>query len=128
MGAVEKDVCRRFVENEGLAPHVNMEIDHLRSVDYKTTASCRLRDIRRATRRHYSAEEKTCTVPEGLRGEDDIAELCRREGFSSNVYYRWSEKFLGAGLYVVLVRDELHRYLVACFSNKMVPYSYLGSD
>jgi len=55
------------------------------------------RDIRRATRRHYSAEEKIRIVLEGLRGEDSIAELCRREGINSNVYYRWSKEFLEAG-------------------------------
>jgi len=56
-----------------------------------------VRDIRRATRRHYSAEEKIRVVLEGLRGEDSIAELCRREGINSNVYYRWSKEFLEAG-------------------------------
>jgi len=50
-----------------------------------------VRDIRRATRRHYSAEEKIRIVLEGLRGEDSIAGLCRREGINSNVYYRWSK-------------------------------------
>ena len=56
-----------------------------------------VRDIRRATRRHYSAEEKIRIVLEGLRGEDSIAELCRLEGINSNVYYRWSKEFLEAG-------------------------------
>ena len=56
-----------------------------------------VRDIRRATRRHYSTEEKIRIVLEGLRGEDSIAELCRREGINSNVYYRWSKEFLEAG-------------------------------
>ena len=56
-----------------------------------------VRDIRRATRRHYSAEEKIRIVLESLRGEDSIAELCRREGINSNVYYRWSKEFLEAG-------------------------------
>ena len=54
-------------------------------------------DIRRATRKHYSAEEKIRIVLEGLRGEDSIAELCRREGIPPNVYYRWSKDFLEAG-------------------------------
>ena len=48
------------------------------------------------TRRRYSAEEKIRIVLEGLRGEDSIAELCRREGLNSNVYYRWSKEFLEA--------------------------------
>src|SRR5215218_3633212 len=56
-----------------------------------------VRDIRRATRRHHSAEEKIRIVLEGLRGEDSIAELCRREGIPPNVYYRWSKEFLEAG-------------------------------
>ncbi|SEF72740.1 transposase [Nitrosomonas ureae] len=56
-----------------------------------------IRDIRRATRRNYSTEEKIRIVPEGLRGEDSIAELCRREGINTNIYYRWSKEFLEAG-------------------------------
>jgi transposase len=47
-------------------------------------------DIRRATRKHYSAEEKIRIVLTGLRGEDSIAELCRREGISQYLYYRWT--------------------------------------
>jgi hypothetical protein len=56
-----------------------------------------VRDIRRATRRHHSAEEKICIVLEGPRGEDSIAELCRKEGINQNLYYRWSKEFLEAG-------------------------------
>ncbi len=56
-----------------------------------------VRDIRRATRRQFSAEEKIRIVLSGLRGEDSIAELCRREGISQNLYYRWSKEFLEAG-------------------------------
>ena len=56
-----------------------------------------VRDIRRATRRQYSAEEKVRIVIAGLRGEDSIAELCRREGIVQNLYYRWSKEFLEAG-------------------------------
>jgi transposase-like protein len=63
----------------------------------KRSAEKTVRDIRRATRCHYSAEEKIRIVLEGLRGEDSIAELCRREGINSNVYYRWSKEFLEAG-------------------------------
>ena len=61
------------------------------------TAETLVRDIRRATRKHYSAEEKIRIVLAGLRGEDSIAELCRREGISQNLYYRWSKEFLEAG-------------------------------
>src|SRR5271166_4596615 len=53
--------------------------------------------IRRATRRQFSAEEKIRVVLSGLRGEDSIAELCRREGIVQNLYYRWSKEFLEAG-------------------------------
>jgi len=56
-----------------------------------------VRDIRRATRRHFSAEEKIRIVLEGLRGEDSIAELCRREGIAESLYYSWSKEFLEAG-------------------------------
>src|SRR4249920_3078430 len=60
-------------------------------------AERRVRDIRQATRRQYSAEEKIRIVIAGLRGEDSIAELCRKEGINQNLYYRWSKDFLEAG-------------------------------
>ena len=56
-----------------------------------------IKEIRRATRRQFSAEEKIRIVLTGLRGEDSIAELCRREGIVENLYYRWSKEFLEAG-------------------------------
>jgi len=56
-----------------------------------------VREIRRNTRRKYSAEEKIRIVLEGLKGEVSITELCRREGIVSNLYYRWSKDFLEAG-------------------------------
>ena len=56
-----------------------------------------VRDIRRATRRQYSAEEKIRIVLEGLRGEASIAELCRKEGIAQSMYYGWSKEFLEAG-------------------------------
>ncbi len=56
-----------------------------------------IREIKRRTRKLYSAEEKIRIVLEGLRGEDTIAELCRREGINSNLYYTWSKDFLEAG-------------------------------
>jgi transposase len=56
-----------------------------------------VKDIRRATRRQFSAEEKIRIVLEGLRGEESIAELCRREGIASSMYYGWSKEFLEAG-------------------------------
>ncbi|CEF40351.1 transposase [Acetobacter senegalensis] len=64
----------------------------------ETTSGERLiRDIRRATRRQYSAEEKIRIVLDGLRGESSIAELCRREGIAESLYYSWSKEFLEAG-------------------------------
>ena len=56
-----------------------------------------VKDIKRATRRQYSSEEKIRIVLDGLRGEDSIAELCRREGISQGVYYKWSKDFMEAG-------------------------------
>ena len=56
-----------------------------------------VRDIKRHTRRKYSAEEKIRILLDGLRGETSIAVLCRREGLNPNVYYRWSKDFLEAG-------------------------------
>src|SRR5271169_2117009 len=63
----------------------------------KAPAEQVLKDIRRQTRRQYSAEEKIRVVLEGLRGEESIAELCRREGIASSMYYAWSKEFLEAG-------------------------------
>jgi transposase len=63
----------------------------------KAPAETVVKDIRRATRRHFSAEEKIRLVLEGLRGEDSIAELCRRAGITSSMYYGWSKEFLEAG-------------------------------
>ncbi len=60
-------------------------------------AEALVRDIRRATRKHYSAEEKIRIVLEGLRGEESIAALCRREGIAEGLYYSWSKEFLEAG-------------------------------
>jgi transposase len=66
-------------------------------VPVKQPAETVIRDIRRATRRHFSAEEKIRIVLEGLRGEESIAEICRREGIASSMYYGWSKEFLEAG-------------------------------
>ena len=56
-----------------------------------------VRDIRRATRKQHSSEDKIRIVLEGLRGEDSIAALCRREGIAESLYYSWSKEFLEAG-------------------------------
>jgi transposase len=66
-------------------------------VPEKDSAEKAVRDIRRKTRRKFSAEEKIRIVLEGLRGEESIASLCRREGIAANLYYRWSKEFLEAG-------------------------------
>jgi transposase len=63
----------------------------------KAPAEQVVRDIRRATRKQYSAEEKIRIVLEGLRGEESIAGLCRREGIAESLYYTWSKEFLEAG-------------------------------
>ena len=61
------------------------------------SAEATIRDIKRKTRRKYGAEEKIRIVIEGLRGEQTIAELCRREGIAESLYYKWSKEFLEAG-------------------------------
>ena len=63
----------------------------------KSDPEARVREIRRKTRRRYSSEEKIRIVLEGLKGEESIAEICRREGISPNLYYNWSKEFLEAG-------------------------------
>jgi transposase len=63
----------------------------------KESAEATVKDIRRRTRKQYSAEEKIRIVLAGLRGEDSIAELCRREGIAESLYYSWSKEFLEAG-------------------------------
>jgi transposase len=63
----------------------------------KAPAERVVKDIRRATRRHFSAEDKIRIVLDGLRGEDSIAELCRKEGIAQSLYYTWSKEFMEAG-------------------------------
>jgi transposase len=63
----------------------------------RATPELIVKTIRRATRKHHSAEEKIRIVLEGLRGEYSIAELCRREGIAESLYYSWSKEFLEAG-------------------------------
>ena len=64
---------------------------------HKSPSEKVIKDIRRATRKHYSAEDKIRIVLDGLRGESSIAELCRREGIAESLYYSWSKEFLKAG-------------------------------
>ena len=68
-----------------------------KSSSAKKPAEQVVKDIRRATRRHFSAEDKIRIVLDGLRGEYSIAELCRREGIAESLYYSWSKEFLEAG-------------------------------
>ncbi len=63
----------------------------------KQSIESKVKEIKRRTRKKYSSEEKIRIVLEGLRGEDSIAEICRREGINANVYYKWSKDFLEAG-------------------------------
>ncbi len=69
----------------------------MKSGKQKASAERVVKDIRRKTRRQHSAEEKIRIVLDGLRGEDSIAELCRREGIATSLYYSWSKEFLEAG-------------------------------
>ena len=69
----------------------------LKSPTAKKPAEQVIKDIRRVTRRHFSAEDKIRIVLDGLRGEDSIAELCRKEGIAQSLYYTWSKEFMEAG-------------------------------
>jgi len=66
-------------------------------VKKKLSADEVVREIKRKTRRKFTTEEKIRIVLEGLRGEESIATICRREGINPNLYYRWSKSFLEAG-------------------------------
>ena len=67
------------------------------SKERKQSTEAAVREIRRRTRRKFSPEEKVRIVLEGLRGEQSVSELCRREGIAANLYYRWSKDFLEVG-------------------------------
>jgi transposase len=66
----------------------------LNKLPVKAPAEAVVKDIRRQTRRHFSAEDKIRIVLDGLRGEDSIAELCRKEGIAQSLYYTWSKEFM----------------------------------
>ena len=68
-----------------------------KTVGSKDAADKLVKNIRRRTSRKYSAEEKIRIVLAGLRGEESIAALCRREGIAESLYYKWSKEFLEAG-------------------------------
>ena len=85
---------------------------NMKSNPPKAPAEQVVKDIRRATRRHYSTEDKIRIVLSGLRGEESIAELCRKEGIAQGLYYSWSKEFLeasssGSVAIVVWGRKEL---------------------
>ena len=63
----------------------------------KTPAEKLVREIRRVTRKHHAADDKIRLVLEGMRGEESIAALCRREAIAESLYYAWSKEFLEAG-------------------------------
>jgi len=112
----------------------------------KASAEATVRNIRRKTRRKYSAEEKIRIVLEGMRGDHTIAELCRRESISENLYYRWSKDFLEAGksrlvgdtkrdasskqVKALRQENEQLKQLVAelALKNKVLKKSLLGTD
>ena len=112
----------------------------------KASTEATVRNIRRKTRRKYSAEEKIRIVLEGIRGDQSIAELCRREGISENLYYRWSKDFLEAGksrlvgdtkreasskqVKTLRQENEQLKQLVAelALKNKVLKKSLLGMD
>ncbi len=112
----------------------------------EASAEATVRNIRRKTRRKYTAEEKIRIVLEGLRGDLTIAELCRREGISENLYYRWSKDFLEAGksrlvgdtkreanskqVKTLRQENEQLKQLVAelALKNKVLKKSLLGTD
>jgi transposase len=83
----------------GFLAHRNHQGVEMRqkSENQKPSSERIVKDIRRATRKQYSAEEKIRIVLDGLRGEHSIAELCRREGIAESLYYNWSKEFLEAG-------------------------------
>ena len=105
-----------------------------------------VREIKRKTRRRYNSEEKIRIVLEGLRGEDSIASLCRKEGINPNTYYKWSKEFLESGKKrlqgdtereatsseVTTLRDENAqlKYLVAELSlrNRVLKKSLIGME
>jgi site-specific recombinase XerD len=88
----------------------------LKSNQPKATAEQVVKDIRRATRRHYSTEDKIRIVLSGLRGEDSIAELCRKEGIAQGLYYSWNNARIRAGLPEFRIHDLRHSF-ASCLVN-----------
>ena len=63
----------------------------------KRSSESVVREIKRKTRRKFNPEEKIRIILEGLKGEESIAAICRREGMAPSLYYKWSKSFLEAG-------------------------------
>jgi transposase len=126
--------------------HKNRDRQEVFMMTKEASAEATVRNIRRKTRRKYTAEEKIRIVLEGLRGDLTIAELCRREGISQNLYYRWSKDFLEAGksrlvgdtkreanskqVKTLRQENEQLKQLVAelALKNKVLKKSLLGTD
>ena len=126
--------------------HQNRDRQEVYMMTKEASAEATVRNIRRKTRRKYSAEEKIRIVLEGLRGDLTIAELYRREGISENLYYRWSKDFLEAGksrlvgdtkreanskqVKTLRQENEQLKLLVAelALKNKVLKRSLLGTD
>src|SRR5665811_1156263 len=87
------------LRNGGFLAHRNHQGVEMRqkSVHPESPSERIVKNIRRATRKRHSSEEKIRIVLDGLRGESSIAELCRREGIAESLYYAWSKEFLEAG-------------------------------
>jgi len=91
-------LLQSFWPDCGRRPSHKMKPKHSKSNSAaKPSAEAVVKDIKRRTRRHFSAEDKIRIVLEGLRGDDSIAELCRKEGIAQNLYYTWSKEFMEAG-------------------------------
>ena len=89
---------------------------NMKSNPPKAPAEQVVKDIRRATRRHYSTEDKIRIVLSGLRGEDSIAELCRKEGIAQGLYYSWNNARIRAGLPEFRIHDLRHSF-ASCLVN-----------
>ena len=89
----------------------------------QTGAAKAIKDIRRATRKQYAAEEKIRIVLDGLRGEETIAELCRRESIAQSIYYKWSRSFsrqASVGLPVIRPERLLRAMLRPCAVKRVI--------
>jgi Transposase len=102
----------------------------MRKEGSQTTPEKVVQDIRRKTRRRFSAEDEIRIVLEGLRGEESIATLCRKEGLAPNLYYRWSKEFLEAGkkrlVVVWAVGFPILAMAMALYLTRLIPLAGSG--